>query len=327
MGRAVLEACLPWLALFGASCVLLRLLVRLNHARWDWSRLRHLHRDEVGSAQSLSFVLTLPIFVMVLLFIVQVSQLMIGTIVVHYGAYAAARSAIVWIPARLEGDVELENCISSYLVDEEFSQVVPILDPSDPNYGPSAGGMTFRIAPGSAKYRKIASAAVMAVAPICPSRELGLSVPSDWLAIADTMVTAFGQTAPAPASGGAIPRRMHNKLAYAAENTEVELRFYHDNSEPPLVPWHIPPEPEEFRMGQELGWQDTVTVTVRHNLALLPGPGRLLARAVRRRDGAPDRVSQTIRHNGKVYVYPLTASVTLGLEGEKSVIPYVESME
>jgi hypothetical protein len=35
--------------------------------------------------QSLSFVLTLPVFIMVMLMIVQVSQLMIGTVVVHSG--------------------------------------------------------------------------------------------------------------------------------------------------------------------------------------------------------------------------------------------------
>ena len=44
-----------------------------------------------GSVQTLSFVLTLPIFIMVMMLIVQVSQLMIGLIVVHYAAYAAAR--------------------------------------------------------------------------------------------------------------------------------------------------------------------------------------------------------------------------------------------
>ena len=53
---------------------------------------------------------------MIMMFIVQVSQLMIGTIVVHYAAFAAARTAIVWIPARL-GLEESENCISVYDLD------------------------------------------------------------------------------------------------------------------------------------------------------------------------------------------------------------------
>jgi len=62
-------------------------------------RLRRLHRDEAGNVQSLSFVLTLPIFIMLMMLIVQASQLMIGQVVVEYAAVAAARSAIVWIPA------------------------------------------------------------------------------------------------------------------------------------------------------------------------------------------------------------------------------------
>ena len=76
-------------------------MVRLSGLRPRLGRLRRLHRDQAGSVQSLSFVLTLPLFVMVMMLIVQVSQLMIGLIVVHYAAYAAARSAVVWIPANL----------------------------------------------------------------------------------------------------------------------------------------------------------------------------------------------------------------------------------
>src|SRR5687767_11915386 len=60
-----------------------------------------LHADELGSVQSLSFVLTVPLFIMLMLLAVQITQLMIGQIVVHYAAFAAARSAAVWIPARV----------------------------------------------------------------------------------------------------------------------------------------------------------------------------------------------------------------------------------
>ena len=95
MSRAVLMGCLPWLGLLLASCAVLWLLARGSTARFDWARLRRLHADQVGSAQTLSFVLTLPFFVCVMLFIVQVSQLMIASVVVHYAAFATARSAIV----------------------------------------------------------------------------------------------------------------------------------------------------------------------------------------------------------------------------------------
>ncbi len=90
MTRQVLLACLPWTAVLGGSIALLWLLARLHRARFDWGRIRLLPGDELGTVQSLSFVLTLPAFVMVMLFILQVSQLMIATIAVHYAAYAGA---------------------------------------------------------------------------------------------------------------------------------------------------------------------------------------------------------------------------------------------
>ena len=117
---------------------LLWFLVRLNRAGFQWRRLLLLHADEGGSAQALSFVLTLPIFVWVMLFIVQVSQLMIATIAVNYAAFAAARSAIVWIPANIAG-VETENCVAGYTPDLNAQNLVPVLDPTAPNYGPAQG--------------------------------------------------------------------------------------------------------------------------------------------------------------------------------------------
>ena len=116
MGRAALTACVPWLALLVASFCVLLLLVRMSRARWELGRLRQLHADQVGTVQSLSFVLTLPLFVMVMLLIVQVSQLMIGQIVVEYAAVAAARAAVVWIPAFVvdqSGEVEGWNRVST----------------------------------------------------------------------------------------------------------------------------------------------------------------------------------------------------------------------
>lgn len=327
MGRAVLQACLPWLALLVVSLGCAYWLVRVNRSRIELRRLRQLHRDQLGSAQTLSFVLTLPFFVMIMLFIVQVSQLMIGTIVVHYAAFSAARSAIVWIPAALD-DAEWRNCISSYVIDPEAEdQVIPVTDPSDENYGPAEGGVTYLVAPGSRKYDKIASAAVMACMPIAPSRDLGLDLSGPTPLAADIIKATYAAMDPDCETNRRIPARLENKLAYALKNTEVEIRFFHKNSEPPLVMYlplaevgelYIHPEFEY----NELGWQDQITVRVKHKLALLPGPGRMLAREVRSPDGSPDEVSRAIGHNDSVYVYPLEASATLGNEGQKSVIPY-----
>jgi hypothetical protein len=334
MGRAVLLSCLPWAALVLVLGACLVLLARFSRARLQLGRLRTLHRDQGGGVQSLSFVLTVPFFVMVMMLIVQASQLMIGTIVVHYAAFAAARSAVVWIPARVGSyGPEWENCISWYYLDPEApDQVMPILDPADPDYGPGEGGVTFVVVPGSPKHWKIELAAAMACAPICPSRDLGIDLSGEGQAVADTMKAFYGAMVPGSEQNARIPRRLENKLAYATRATEVEVRFFHTNRYPevPLVPYpHLDDDRSDMRveyMFNELAWLDPITVTVKHQMALLPGPGRLLARRARRPDGSPDRVAEGIGRIGDVYVYPLEASATLGNEGQKSVIPYVHDL-
>jgi len=326
MTRQILTACLPWAGLLEASLGLLAALGRAGGARLRFVRLRRLHRDESGSAQSLSFVLTLPLFIMVVLLIVQISQLMIGTVVVHYAAFAAARSAVVWIPARLDDETELENCVGQYTMDPSApDQAAPVLNAGDAAYGPAPGGMTFRIAPGGRKYEKIKAAAVMACLPICPSREVGSPLSAQGAYAAELLASAFEQWAPSALSSAAVPRRMRNKVAYGMENTDIEVRFFHANAEPPLVAHGlttVPPRAAEFWEGRELGWQDPVTVTVRHAMALLPGPGRLLAKREVQPGGGRDEVAESLQRRGSLYVYPLEATATLGLEGEKSVLPY-----
>jgi hypothetical protein len=305
----------------------------LAGGRLEPSRLRRLHGDQEGAVQSLSFVLTMPFFIMVLMMIVQVSQLMIGMVVVQYAALAAARSAIVWIPANLGAGAELENQISSYEVDPTATdQVAPELDPTAADYGPSqVGGLTYLVTPGSPKYTKIVSAAVLACMPIAPSRDLNLTLSSDGQALAQTMLpqlqAAYGSMVSSSASNGAINGRIAHKLAYAIQATTVEVRFYHPNFEPPLVCYDIPPWLDEFQPN-EMGWQDQVNVKVTHQYALLPGPGRLLAQIIHNPDGSvANGPAQSIQKIGDVYVYPLTAEATLGNEGEKSVLPYEITVE
>jgi len=327
MHRAVLEACLPWLASLGLLAVAGGWLLRAGGARPRLGRLWRLHRHQSGGVQSLSFVLTLPLFVMVLLLIVQVSQLMIATITVHYAAYATARAASVWIPAALWP--EAPNCIGGRFPDPEApNQVFPILDPEDPSYGPRDGGVTYVVesSPDSPKWRRLRLAAALACAPICPSRATGFEVPAEAAAAPDVLAAAYTAMAPSSAWNARIPARLRNKLAYAFAATEIELRFYHQNQEPPLEPppmratYGIPPDYSEFQPN-ELGWQDVVTVRVRHQLALLPGPGRLLARWVPGA-GGQDRTSARIGRLGNVYTYPLSASATMGIEGEKPLVVY-----
>lgn len=325
MSRTLLVALLPWavaLLCCGVTAAAIAWLGagRSAGGRFRPGRLLRLHADEGGAAQSLSFVLTLPLFVMVILLIVQVSQIMIGTVVVHYAAFAAARSAVVWIPTETL-DPEGANRISWYWPDPDApEQTLPILDPDDPGYGPAEGGMTMIVAPDSPKFRKIASAAVLACAPISPSRDLGLGLSGQGAATGQILQEAYRAAVPEADANPRNAERLENKLAYAASQTRVEIRFFHPNSEPPLVTHLLPEDTGEYYFN-ELGWQDPITVTVRHNMALLPGPGRLLARSAPR-PGAPDRVAQRIEEVDGVYVYPLSASITLGNEGLKSVLPY-----
>jgi hypothetical protein len=295
-------------------------LVRFSRAQLRLGRLLKLHGDEVGSVQSLSFVFTLPIFIFVMLMIIQVSQLMIGMIVVHYAAFAAARSAAVWIPAAMP-EPEGPCCISSYVLDPEAAdQVAPQLNPEADDYGPAEGGLTYRIAPGSPKYDKIALAAVLACMPISPSRDVGLGAP-DAAQTSAVLKNAYGALSPQSAANSRIGPRLDNKLAYALKHTQVEIRFFHKNREPPLATYFLPDDPNEFYFN-EVGWQDPITVTVKYDFPLLPGPGRLLARFVTSPSGR-DRVAERIQKSEGVHVYPLQASATIGNEGEKSVVPYV----
>ena len=206
-----------------ASLGVLYVLARLSGARIELGRLRRLHADQQGSVQSLSFVLTLPLFIMVLLFIVQVSQLMIGQIVVEYAAFAAARAAAVWIPAGLAGG-EDSNCISSFSPDPAAPDQVP---PSPA--GPSDGGETFLVAPGQPEVQqdrlggRAGLYADLALAepgrrPVGPGR-------GDGGGHQGGLCRAGPELHRQPLD----PARLENKLAYAAANTAVEIRFYHSN--------------------------------------------------------------------------------------------------
>ncbi|MFZ5828757.1 MAG: TadE/TadG family type IV pilus assembly protein [Planctomycetota bacterium] len=345
MDRTVLIACLPWLGILLAACLAAWLLVHLHGYRARWQHVWRLHRDEDGAVQSLSFVLTLPVFIMLVMLIVQVSQLMIGTVIVHYAAYATARAATVWIPADLR-QVSLEegpNRISRFQYDPEVAQQIPQWNELAPDYGPSDGGVTLLVDPDypSPKFDRIRRAAILACMPAAPSWEvlLGSSVPAGLPT--DSIQRLYAAVSPDSTSNQRINPRLENKLRYAAARTNVELRVYHPNIEPPLQiskgrPYLIPPDVDEFAEN-EIGWQDLITVTVYHDLALLPGPGRLLAGRAERPGGGRDEVAEAIERRGdqyvgsdgnvtdSVYVYPLKASVTIGNEGDKPLVPYAHA--
>ncbi len=322
MHREVLIAVLPYGIAVLACCAALRLLASVSGARLHLARLAQLHRDQSGAVQSLSFVLTLPLFVMILLFIVQLSQLTICRVVVEYAAFAAARSAVVWIPANLGPGDEQENRIGRY------AYLGDVVGQDGNTYS------EYEVEPRGPKYRKVHFAAAMACLPICPSRDTGEPRNHPGNGAADVLIRMYQAYAPGSAANARVPARLRNKLAYALNNTRLRILIRHKDEEPELAEHGQPPYPEEFT-DNEIGWQDQIVVTVMHDFALLPGPGRLLARSssassssasASTADGTSgtDGVAERIRRVGYAFVYPVSATVRLNNEGEKPVLPYLQ---
>jgi hypothetical protein len=341
MSRDMFDASLPWFIVLCISIGVLWCVLKCCRNESDWRRILRLHRDEGGSVQSLSLILTLPIFVWVMMFIVQVSQLMIGEIVVHYAAFAAARAAIVWIPAHVED--EPENVLAGgYALAAEVIDGQPdtpiVLDSSSPDFGPRDGWLTYMVdgaeplQPLSRKTDKILTAALLPIASICPSSRDAGQTSTRWNDVASDVARIYSDVARnTSAHPDAIAVRMKNKLAYAAEHTRFRIYFRHPNCEPPLKTWGVGATADDWRefrandaeFGTELGFQDQVTITIVHDYALLPGPGRLLAKFA----SADDPLATELqRHTaGSRYCYTLTASATLSLEGEKPAKRYDET--
>ena len=84
---------IPFVLAIMASISILWMLATWMRVSPSLQILRELHRDQRGGVQSLSFVLTVPLFIFIMLFIVQLSQITIGQIGVEYAVY----SDHIWI--------------------------------------------------------------------------------------------------------------------------------------------------------------------------------------------------------------------------------------
>ncbi len=322
MSQQLFESCLPWAILVIVSVLGARILVWLSGARLQMRRIRSIHQCEAGSAQSLSFVLVLPFFVMTLMMIIQASHLMIGNIVVHYSAYAAARSASVWIPANVSF-LEPANCISSRrLISED------------------AMGWQYEIEPSGDKFSKIRQAAVLAAFTLGPSRDLGYGLPTNEAALtAEALTNVYRGLNPSSVSNSKISQRLRNKLAYSYANTDVDITLWHRFREhvprsdgrgpgryqvengnwserfrdPPLYEYV---ERYDMYQDNEIGWQDHITATVTYNLPLLPGPIRFFAPKNSNPLSSSGQDPRT-DSSGSAYVWPITGNATLGNEGQK----------
>lgn len=316
MNRQILLGILPYLILIGGSVALLRCLLWFSDVRLDLKRLRQLPSDQVGSVQSLSFVMTIPLFVIVMMFIVQLSQLTIAKVFVEYAAFNAARTAIVWIPAHFGPGIEPENCIGG---PRNFADSEPMFS-------------VYRIEEPSPKFNKIHFSAVMALLPICPSRNTGADPNHPMMVSVPSLTRAISALAPSTNQNTRIPTRIANKLAYALENTRLTLELRHRLDEPALREYTCPCQyPHDEYAPNEYGWLDQITVKLSHEFALLPGPGRILARRADAPIGSDpqqspgsDSVARLLNQHNGVYRYTLTATARLGNEGKKSVLRYVQ---
>jgi|SRR5579863_962475 len=343
MHRGILTACLPCFLWMLGAFALLWLLLRISGGRLELAKLRSLHRCQEGGVQTLSFVLTLPVFMMIVLFIIQISQLMIGITVVHYAAVAAARAASVWLPSEMPAE-PANQLAPAAIMNYYPTWTTPPLN----YYGTNGGG-----AP-SWKCQKIWQAAVLACIPISPSHQYLTSSASQQSASAMSNVTAalYQQFVSKTAGNPQIPIRIRNKTAYAGEHTWIMIAgadmsqnslngpTYNPLNHPPPTnvnsPEYMYPYQWQFK-ANEIGWQDAITVQVSHRFALLTGPGRLLSPGrflstkLAPGDGTPDKVSSSINiwdksaHPGyaeSVYYVVLSANATITNEGMKSIIPH-----
>ena len=168
------------LAIIAVLLLMLRGLIVLSGARRRSHGIATLHQDQRGSVQSLSFVLTLPVFIMIIMAIVQISQIMLAKVVVEYAALASARSASVWASQYIsvkkpqEGDIiekiTERNCIGTERIPKFLNNASGKENHQTANvfyyYKSDSGKVDVYQTP---KVKQIAMAAHLACLPICPS--------------------------------------------------------------------------------------------------------------------------------------------------------------
>jgi hypothetical protein len=92
---------IAWAAGLVIAIACLRTLGRFASRR-SW---RDLNRAEDGASYSLGFMIVMPIFVLVVCLVVETTLILVTKIGTTYAAYAAARSAVVWVPSGVDRSV------------------------------------------------------------------------------------------------------------------------------------------------------------------------------------------------------------------------------
>ncbi|XAM01354.1 pilus assembly protein [Phycisphaeraceae bacterium D3-23] len=165
-------------------CVLLLVFMGWRLRRTSPSRAGGGPSNESGVA-TIEFVLVAPFLLTVTLILIQTMLVFTGLFYVNYSAYAAARSAIVYIPANIGAD--------------------------GPNVlTPIEGGF---------KFDHIRAAAIIAVMPVSGQEEGDLQMATTLVSGLHRYYSAQGQTAP-----GWVDNLAEGRLNYAEQHTTVTVQ-------------------------------------------------------------------------------------------------------
>ena len=270
-------------------------------------RLRGLDDCQEGGVQSLALVMTLPFLVGTVLLLVQLSQVLIGVMTVQYAAFAAARSAVVWIPASVEDQDPTRGNDSTG--ENEIDVVIPRGDAIE---------LTPGLRENSRKFREIQAAAVQACVAISPARAVG--GPRAGAAEVAESVDAFLTFQQLNHDPRLARWRIaaSNRWSYSVANTRVSLVFL---GQPRLTPTYNPVgHPVVAHESHEAGWDEAVTVIVTHEVSLVPGPGRWLFQRANW-GSVPGNLTSNSTGSGRLDRVPVSGSVTLSLAGLQSNRP------
>lgn len=275
----------------------------LPHPPWRRlnSRLRELPDCQEGGVQSLALVMTLPLLIGSILLVVQLTQVLLGVMTVQYAAFSAARSAAVWIPARIDSQNSPENVVDRLIVRGQAIDLTP------------------EQRSGSRKLQEIFAAAAQSCVAISPARAVdGPRAGAAEIAEAVDAFLQFQQLSNDPR----IARwrtAMGNRWSYAFANTRVRLAFL---TEPRQTPTYNPiNHPVVPYRQDEAGWDESVTVIVQHEVSLVPGPGRLLFQRATW-GSVPAGLAANWPGSGRRDRVPVIGSATVTLAGLKALRPF-----
>jgi hypothetical protein len=99
----LIQACwadFAWAWLLWLTCLCVTLTVTYRAVRQvRWQRLAELPRGEEGAAYTINYMMTLPVYLLMLAFMLEMTFAIMAKIGTVYGAFAAARAATVWSTA------------------------------------------------------------------------------------------------------------------------------------------------------------------------------------------------------------------------------------